>query len=90
MLTTCIHEVIHACIRFPDATCEKNTSTLTARIKPDVLRLASVLLENTYKRAAYIAHTKLAYQAKNGDHYDEAQNEPVGVTTKYYDTKGDS
>lgn len=80
MLTTCIHEVIHACIEFPDGTVEKNTSTLCARIKPDVARLAQVLVENTYQRAAYIAHTKIHYPAKNGDHYDDAQNDPIGVT----------
>jgi len=84
MLTVCIHEVIHACIRFPKGTVEKNTSTLTARIKSDVARLAEILLENTYQRAAFLAHTKLAYRAKGGDHYDNDQYDSVGVSTKYH------
>lgn len=83
MLMTCLHECIHACASFPDGTEEKCVSTLTARLKPDVSRIAAVLLEGTYKRAAFIAHTKISYQATDGDFYDEAQHTPVGVKTKY-------
>jgi hypothetical protein len=83
MLTTCVHEIIHACIEFPDETKEKCTSTLCGKIKGDVAKLANILLDNTYKRAGYLAHTKMAYRARNGDHYDKAEDEPVGVVTKY-------
>src|SRR4051812_26459325 len=58
MLTTCVHEVLHACISLPAGRVEKCTTTLCSKIKADVLRIADVLLEGTYRRAAYIAHTK--------------------------------
>lgn len=83
MLTTALHELIHACVQFPDGTLEKCTSTLCARLKPDVAKVAQVLLDNTYRRAAYIAHTKLSYRAKDKDFYDPAEDAPVGVKTKY-------
>lgn len=79
MLTACLHEAIHSVIAFPDGTDEKCTSTLCARLKPDVHRVAEILLENIYQRAAYIAHTKIAYVAKDGDYYDQDQCLPVGV-----------
>jgi hypothetical protein len=86
MLTTCVHEVIHACIGFPDATVEKCTSTLCAKIKPDVEKIARLLVDGTYKRAAYIAHTKIHYPVKEGqpDTYDQTQYKPIGVKTKYH------
>jgi hypothetical protein len=84
MLTTCLHEVIHACLQFPKDTEEKCVSTLTARLKPDVARIAHTLLDGTYRRAANIAHTRMSYRARNGDHYDPAQHDPVGVEPKYH------
>ncbi len=85
MLTTCLHEVIHACVRFPDGTLEKCTSTLCSKLKPDVAELSKILLEGTYRRAGYIAHTKLSYPVKDGeDFYDESEDEPVGLKPKYY------
>lgn len=89
MLMTCIHEVIHACYLFPDETLEKCTSTLCAKIKEDVWSLSQILVDGTYKRAAYIAHTKIRYRVKPGqsDYYDKDQYKPVGVTTRY--KKGD-
>lgn len=89
MLTTCLHEVIHACVRFPDETKEKCTTTLCARLKPDVLKLAGILLEGTYRRAAYLAHTKIRYPTVNGDYYDTAEDLPLGVVGKYHRRKGD-
>jgi Zn-dependent peptidase ImmA (M78 family) len=83
MLTTCLHESIHSVCDFGYGTDEKCTSTLVAKLKADVAIIAQLLLDNTYKRAAYIAHTKLAYRAKNGDHYDDNQWRTVGVRSKY-------
>ena len=82
MLTTIIHEVIHACIDFPKGT-EKCTSTLCGKIKEDVYQLSEILLQNTYQRAAYIAHTKIAYVPKADDFYDDDQWDHVGVKPKY-------
>lgn len=72
-VTTAVHEMIHIFIRFDKSECEKLTSTLTGKLKPDVVRLANILVENTYKRAGYIAHTKIAYKPKGDDHYDDSQ-----------------
>lgn len=83
MLTTCLHEVIHACIRFPEETKEKCTSTLCSKLKSDVAQIAELLVKNAYRRAAFIAHTKMSYAAKNGDHYDPCEDLPVGVTPRY-------
>lgn len=82
MLTAVVHEYIHACRRFQVSE-EKIVSTLTARMKPDVAKLAAVLLDGTYRRAAFIAHTKLSYPTAGPDFYDPAQHEPVGVHPKY-------
>jgi hypothetical protein len=83
MLTTCVHEVIHACISFPAGQVEKCTTTLCSKIKTDVLRIADVLLEGTYRRAAYIAHTRIHYPPKGDDFYDPDEDIPVGVVTRY-------
>jgi len=75
MITAIIHEMVH--VYFDIATgFEKITSTLTARIKKDVSRIANILVENTYKRAGYIAHTKISYAPKGRrkDYYDQDQN----------------
>jgi len=87
MLSVILHEVIHSVIVFPTETLEKCTSTLTAKLKPDVCKLAELLLENTYQRAAYIAHTKIAYKAKGADHYDNDQYVETGVKSKYFQAK---
>jgi hypothetical protein len=83
MLTTCVHEVIHACISFPAGQVEKCTTTLCSKIKADVLRIADVLLEGTYRRAAYIAHTRIHYPPKGDDFYDPDEDIPAGVVTRY-------
>ncbi len=79
MATTVLHEVIHgACGDFGDHTDEKCCSTLTARLKPHVNSLAQPLVDGVYKRAAYIAHTKLAY-VTDDDYYDQDQHHRVGA-----------
>jgi len=84
MATTILHEMIHAlCGYFGDNTNEKCTSTLTAKLKPDVAKLAQVLVDGTYRRAAYIAHTKLSYKVDH-DHYDQSEDEPVGVKDPHH------
>lgn len=72
-MTIAIHEMIHIYFRFPDGEKEKLTSTLTAKLKNDVSKLANILVENTYQRAGYIAHTKIAYKPKGDDFYDRKQ-----------------
>jgi hypothetical protein len=83
MLTTCVHELIHACIRFPEGTIEACTTRLNQRIKREIDFISHLLLTNTYKRAAFFAHTKIAYVAKNGDFYDPGEDRPTGTTTKF-------
>jgi len=86
MAMAIVHEFIHAmCGNFGEGTDEKCTSTLTAKLKPDIKVLADQLLDGTYKRAAYFAHTKLSYRNPEGevDYYDSAQHDGVGVTDKY-------
>jgi len=74
MLTTIIHEMIHVYFYWENGL-EKITSTLTARMKADVARIANVLVENTYRRAGYIAHTKISYRLKGRrkDYYDSEE-----------------
>ena len=73
--TLILHEVIHIWTDFEHHNHEKLTSTLTARLKADVVRLANILVENTQQRAAYIAHTKLSYRTADeaDDRYDPEQ-----------------
>lgn len=87
LLTICLHEAIHSVIQFPPETLEKCTSTLTAKLKPAVAKVAEVLLDGIYQRAAYIAHTKISYKAKGKDHYDYSQFNKVGVKPKYRVTR---
>jgi len=79
VITTGLHEMIHIYLRFEEASVEKCTSTLTARLKDDVARIYPILVENTYKRASYIAHTKISYKAKGKDHYDRDQHKRTKV-----------
>lgn len=75
VLTVTIHEYIHLVLDFPAHTDEKNTSTLVCKVKPEITQHMLLHLDNYYKVAAFLAHTKpgMAYEAKNGDHYDERQ-----------------
>jgi hypothetical protein len=86
MATVIVHEFIHAmCGDFGEGTDEKCASTLTAKLKPEVQVLADQLLEGTYRRAAFIAHTKMSYKATGEDHYDDSQYDFTGVMNKYAD-----
>jgi hypothetical protein len=86
MLTTCVHELIHACIRFPRRTIEACTTRLNQRIKREIDFISHLLLGDTYKRAAFFAHTKISYVAKHGDFYDPGEDTPTGTTTKFLRT----
>lgn len=83
MLTTCVHELIHACIGFPEGTVEACTTRLNQRIKREIDFISHLLLTDTYKRAAYFAHTKIAYVAKDGDFYDPGEDWPTNTSTKF-------
>jgi hypothetical protein len=72
-VTIALHEMIHLYFRFPDGIEEKLTSTLTSKLKSDVVRILNILVENTYKRAAFIAHTKISYLPEGTDFYDNDQ-----------------
>jgi Zn-dependent peptidase ImmA (M78 family) len=85
-----LHELIHMWIGpFPDvekedgtkvATEEKITSTLTAKLLPEVKPIAEKLCEGYYRRAAYLAHAKISYINKEDeDWYDQAQWKKIGV-----------
>lgn len=91
IFTTIVHELIHECCGdFAEDSDEKCTSTLTARIKAEVALIAQRLLDNTYKRAAWLAHTKIAYRTKPGqdDFYDPDQDRPVAWRGRYRGKKG--
>jgi hypothetical protein len=89
--STVLHEVIHlACGTFCEDddtrdSDEKCTSTLTSKLKPEVAPIAQLLLDGTYKRAAYIAHTKISYRNEPGqpDYYDSTEDDAVGVKDKH-------
>ena len=84
--TVILHEVIHAGFEWADQTEEKCTSTLTGKLKPTVATLAQTMLDNTFKNAAHIAHTRkgMAYENTEGeDFYDKDQWTNVGATDKY-------
>ena len=85
--TVILHEVIHAGFQWSDNTDEKCTSTLTSKLKPTVSSLAQTLLDNTFKNAAHIAHTRdgMGYVNKTGgnDYYDKDQYIKTGATDKY-------
>lgn len=82
MAATILHEMIHAmCGGFGADVEEACTSTLCARLKADVEHIASCLLEGTYKRAAYLAHTKLSY--RNGEECNPEESAVIGVRDKY-------
>ena len=76
MASIILHEVIHiACGDLGDHDNEHLCSTLTAKLKPEVAPLAQALLDGTYRRAAYLAHSKLSYKLPEGegDRYNRAQ-----------------
>ncbi len=84
--TVILHEVIHTGFRWGSQTNEKCTSTLTGKLKPTVAILAQTMLDNTFKNAAHIAHTRegMAYENTEGDdYYDKDQYVGTGATDKY-------
>ena len=87
MARSILHEMIHIgawgnniAAGFGENTDEKCTSTLNARLQPQVAKLAQILINGTYERAAYFAHTKLSYRTDK-DHYDEAEH-ATSIKTK--------
>jgi hypothetical protein len=62
--------------------------TLTARLKPTVLKLANTLVKNTYKNAAYIAHAKISYHREE-DCYNREEDRVIGKSAgEKYRKKG--
>lgn len=84
MLMVLVHEILHKYYHWNKG-CEKITSTLNDRLKPDVARLANILVENTYKVAGYIAHGKISYKLKHNekDHYNGSEE-----VTRHEDSTG--
>jgi len=73
ILSAIVHEMIHV-FYTGNLNQEKITSTLTAKLRADVSVIANILVENTYRRAAYFAHAKISYKPKDGkDYYDQSQ-----------------
>ena len=92
MSTVVLHEIIHRATApdgFGEGTDEKCTSTLNARLHDDVAKIAKVLIDGTYKRAAYFAHTKISYRTDE-DHYDSAEWNGAGCGDKYARKEGDA
>lgn len=83
MFTHIIHELIHIYMPMPDTNVEKCTSTLTSRLKNDIADIYDTLIEGTYQRAAYIAHTKISYEPKDDDYYDPEQYERIPAMSEY-------
>jgi hypothetical protein len=81
-LTIILHEYLHL-VGFDS---ERVVSTLTARFKPEVAQIASVLLAGYYRGAAYLAHTRpgMAYSPGPGvmDDYNDDQWLKVKVVWK--------
>ncbi|MEN9677408.1 MAG: hypothetical protein RIS76_3304 [Verrucomicrobiota bacterium] len=85
MLTTVFHEIIHCCFDFEMGADEACTTQLNAELKPTVIKLADILADNVYRRAAFIAHTQIHYPKlarKVGDYYDPAEYLPTQVTPR--------
>ena len=70
MFNAVIHEMIHLYMSMPERCIEKCTSTLTGKLLPDIAKLYTVLVDGVYRRAAYIAHTRLSYRPDVEDYYD--------------------
>ena len=90
MGTVILHECIHATMKWEFGTNEKCTSTLVSKLKPTVAIIAQTLIDNTFKNAAYIAHTKagMSYPTKDGkDFYDKNQYVNTNAKDKYRSKK---
>lgn len=97
MATAIVHEWIHAVEDWGDSN-EKCCSTLTAKLKPLIAPLAENLMENYYRTAAYIAHTRkgMTYEVKlcpvtgallGGDRYDDGQWVEVGAKDRFKESE---
>lgn len=74
MFTAACHEVIHYFNPdFPNHQTEKLTTTLNAKLNPSTAQIYNVLIEGIYRRAAFIAHTKLSYKPGGKDFYDQSE-----------------
>tara|TARA_Y100000593_G_scaffold95131_1_gene200535 strand:- start:62570 stop:63088 length:519 start_codon:yes stop_codon:yes gene_type:complete len=85
--TIILHECIHAALGHIEQSEELIVSTLTARLKPDVAAMAQILIDGTYKRAAYLAHRQkgMGYPDEKPDRYNKEQWEIAdGVKDKYH------
>lgn len=84
MLTTIIHEMIHLYCMWNHETEKEEylTSTLTGKIKKDVLKIANVLMKGKYQRAAFFAHMKIAYEKQvKEDQYNDDQFKQVRIAS---------
>jgi len=73
MVATLMHEIFHEFFESEFGS-EKIVSSLTAKLKTDVVKIANILVENIYRRAGYFAHSKISYipkKGKDGYNYDE-------------------
>tara|TARA_R100000808_G_scaffold22080_1_gene47894 strand:+ start:551 stop:1120 length:570 start_codon:yes stop_codon:yes gene_type:complete len=77
--TILLHEILHLFTEWKRD--EWTISTLTAKLKPDVMKLAATLAANTYQRAAWFAHGKISYAKGKGDAYNNEQFDNF-LTTK--------
>ena len=84
-LTTILHETIHICVRFKEGSVEACTTTLCSKIKRDVAMIAAVLLHNTYRRAAALAHCKMSYRPGPGqeDFYNKEEDRVIPWEGKF-------
>jgi len=74
-ITVLIHEAIHLCANFAKSD-EYIVSTMTDKIKPVVVVMATALAKNTYRRAAFLAHCRPGmayYKSEEKDHYNDEQ-----------------
>jgi len=87
-ITILLHEMIHLYYRVDNSCIEKITSTMTAKLKPDVTALYNILVEGVYKRAGYFAHCKMSYLPEGKDYYDKEQYKKTNPSRKHYKIKG--
>lgn len=85
MAVTVIHELYHCYADEQHKDSEWITSTVSARIKADVVKLANVLVKASQRYAAYAAHQKISYcrgdptkYNRNEDHTDHEKSKGSG------------
>ena len=90
LTTILIHETIHLCANFSGSD-EFIVSTLTDRLKESIVEIAEELASNTYKRAAYFAHSKKGmayYRSEKDDCYNDEQWQNKKTTSGNKKQKG--